>query len=75
MSNRKTVWLSFAAAMALGLVGCSDDGGTNGTGGTGGMEPGNAMVTVVHLAPEVPSPADTRVDILVNGAAAIEDLA
>lgn len=75
MSNQKTNWAIFALVMAVGLVGCSDDGGSAGTGGTGGMEPGTAMVTVVHLAPEVPSAADTRVDILVNGATAIEDLA
>lgn len=81
MKNSKTIWLSFAAAMAFGLVGCSDDGGsggsggTAGTGGSGGMEPGTAMVTVVHLAPEVPTAMDTQVDILVNGATAIEGLA
>jgi len=32
------------------------------------------MVRVAHLAPDVPSMADTNVDILVDGATAIEDL-
>lgn len=73
MNNRKTVWLGLAAAMAFGLIGCSDSN-SGGTGGTGGMEPGTAMVTVVHLAPEVPSAEDTGVDILIDGMTAIEDL-
>jgi hypothetical protein len=83
MIKGRTSWLAFAAALGVGLSGCGDDGadgpggsgGSGGAGGTGGMEPGTAMVTVVHLAPEIPAAEDTNVDILVNGATAIEDLA
>ena len=85
MMNRKTFWLSTAAALALGLVGCGSDGndgmggnggsgGSAGSGGSGGMPMGTAMVNVAHLAPEVPAAGDTAVDILVNGATAIEGL-
>jgi hypothetical protein len=75
MVKHKTLWLGAVAALAVGLVGCGDDdGGSGGSGGTGGMQTGTAMVNVVHLAPEVPAAGDTAVDILVNGAAAIEGL-
>ena len=36
--------------------------------------PETAQVRIAHLAPEVPSPADTNVDILVNGNTAITNI-
>ena len=36
--------------------------------------PETAQVRIAHLAPEVPSPADTNVDIIVNGNTAITDI-
>jgi len=73
------VALAFAS---LGCSG--DDGGAAGTGGTGGSAGGTGgtggsaggtggssgmgLVTVVHLAPEVPMPGDTVVSVFVDGA-------
>lgn len=86
MMNKATFGLAIVAALGFALVGCGDDaengtagtggagatGGSGGSGGSGGD--GMAMVRVAHLAPEVPTMADTNVDILVDGATAIEDL-
>ena len=57
--------------------GTADTGGTGGsaggTGGTGGSaggtggSSGTGLVTVVHLAPEVPMPGDTVVSVFVDG--------
>lgn len=71
----KTFWLGMVAAMALAVVGCSDDGnggmagsgGSDGMGGMGGAPAGTANVTAVHLAPEVPSADSTAVALFVNG--------
>jgi hypothetical protein len=75
MNNRKTFGVILVVGAALGLFGCSSSsggeagsGGTGGgTGGNGGMGSDGAMVTAVHLAPEVPAPGDTEVAIFVNG--------
>jgi hypothetical protein len=42
--------------------------GAGGDGGTGGMVSEGAMVTAVHLAPEVPSAESSEVAIFVDGA-------
>jgi hypothetical protein len=74
MIKRATFGFAMAAALGFALVGCGDDSGT-GTGGTGGGTGGSggspvtAQVRAAHLAPGVPSDADTEVDILVNGEA------
>jgi len=75
------VFFGFAGALAFVLLGCGDGGngfagtagtgGTAGSGGAGGVQTGTAMLTIVHLAPEVPSADDTRLDILVDDAVAI----
>jgi len=75
MNNRKSFGMILVAGAALGLFGCSSSsgneagsGGTGGgTGGNGGMGSDGAMVTAVHLAPEVPAAGDTEVAIFVNG--------
>jgi hypothetical protein len=76
--TKKTFWMGTMAALALAVVGCSDDsgsggsGGTAGMGGAGGMDGGTANVTAVHLAPEVPSAESTAVALFVNGAEATD---
>ncbi len=73
--------MGIVAAAALAVTGCSDDdnGGTAGAGGNGGNG-GNggagemAMVRVAHLAANLPTPADTAVDVTVDGAVAIPGL-
>jgi hypothetical protein len=89
--KKVTFGFAMAAALAFAVVGCGDDaedgtggtggtgatggtGGAGGAGGTGGAE--MAMVRVAHLAPDVPTMADTNVDILVDGpvTTTIEDL-
>ena len=79
--NRKNFWIGFVAALAFGVVGCGDDSGSGGTGGTGGGSGGTggtptdmAMVRVAHLGTDLPTPADTAVDVTVDGAVAIEGL-
>ena len=76
MINKATLGFAVLSALALGVVGCSDDddngtggtGGSAGTGGSGGTPTEMAMVRVAHLAPDVPTAEDTEVKILVNGA-------
>lgn len=80
MNNRKNFWLGIVAAVALAAAGCGDDGnaagsggtpgtgGSAGDGGSGGMASEGAMVTAVHLAPEVPTADSTSVAIFVDGA-------
>lgn len=78
MNKKMSLMLVMAAAMAFGLLGCDSDseggagmagtGGMGGDGGTGGMAADGAMVTAVHLAPEVPSAENSEVAIFVNGA-------
>jgi hypothetical protein len=72
MIRKRSFWFGMLAALAFGLVGCGDDaggsGGTGGTDGTGGATTEMAMVTAVHLAPEVPSTESTEVAIFVDGA-------
>jgi Domain of unknown function (DUF4397) len=82
MVKKASFGLAMVAALGLVAFGCGDDdtsgtagtGGSGGAGGTGGSGEGTARVRVVHLAPDVPSADDTNVDILVDGATAIEDL-
>lgn len=88
MMNKAIFGLALVAAIGFVTVGCGDDdangaggaggaggtGATGGSGGAGGTDGQMAMVRVAHLAPDVPSMDDTNVDILVDGAAAIEDL-
>lgn len=80
--KKSLLWV-MAAAMTFGLLGCDSSseggagmggtggmagaGGMGGDGGTGGMTAEGAMVTAVHLAPEVPSAENTEVAIFVNG--------
>jgi hypothetical protein len=52
---------------AGGTAGTGGTAGMGGDGGTGGMAGEGAMVTAVHLAPEVPSVESTEVAIFVNG--------
>ena len=58
--------------LALACSACGD-GGEGGPGGTGGnrTEP---ELRFAHLAPEVPSAADTAVDLLVDGETMVEEL-
>jgi len=79
----KKVHFGLVGAVAMGLLtfGCGSDstsgtagtggsggsGGSAGSGGSGGMAGVGAMVTAVHLAPEVPSAASTAVAIFVDG--------
>jgi len=70
MGKNRSFWVGIVAAAALAVMGCADDenggaAGNGGSGGTGGTGTGN--VTAVHLAPEVPSAADTAVALFVNG--------
>ena len=77
MINKATLGFAVLSALALGVVGCSDDdngtggtggtGGSAGTGGSGGAPVEIAMVRVAHLAPDIPAAGDTEVKILVNG--------
>lgn len=61
MDKKKSFMLVMAAAMIFGLLGCDSDS-------EGGMTAEGAMVTAVHLAPEVPSAENSEVAIFVNGA-------
>ncbi|MDH3728539.1 MAG: DUF4397 domain-containing protein [Myxococcales bacterium] len=87
MLKKAKLGVAIVAALGFGALGCGDDdqagtggtGGTGATGGTGGSGGAGggvemAMVRVAHLAPEVPTAGDTNVDILIDGATAIEDL-
>jgi hypothetical protein len=77
MDKRMSFLVVMVAAMTFGLFGCDSDseggggtagtGGMGGDGGTGGMMAEGAMVTAVHLAPEVPTAGDTQVAIFVDG--------
>ncbi|NNE19800.1 MAG: DUF4397 domain-containing protein [Myxococcales bacterium] len=69
---------TFTTVCALLLAACSDvsppvDAGTGGAGGAGGDAAG-ARVRFAHLAPEIPSASDTKIDIRIDGDNVVEDI-
>jgi len=67
MIAKKAMGMIVASVLAVGLVGCGEDGKPAPTP--------MAMVRETHLAPEIPTAEDTGVGILVNAeAAGIENL-
>ncbi|MEM9727286.1 MAG: hypothetical protein AAF997_01790 [Myxococcota bacterium] len=78
--TRAAFGTALVTALALVAVGCSDDtsgpggtggggaGGAGGEGGAGGIL-GGGTITIVHLAPGVPSVDDTSATVYVDGRA------
>jgi len=63
-----------AGAGGVGGAGGTGTGGVGGAAGMGGSQ-GVGMIRFAHLAPELPTPENTEVDILMDGVPVVQDLA